>query len=56
MFLRVDEVFELTRGERQADVREMEAALPSAGAHKLLTELYSVLVNDKQCFTSCFMQ
>ena len=56
MFPRVDEVFALTSGERQADGREAEADSHSAGAHQLLTELYSVPVNGKKSFTSHFMQ
>ncbi|PKU37673.1 hypothetical protein llap_12023 [Limosa lapponica baueri] len=45
MFLRGDEVFAFASGERQADVRGVEAESHSAGAHQLLTELYSVPVN-----------
>lgn len=56
MFPRADEVFALTSGESQADVREAEADSHSAGAHQLLTELYSVPVNGKKSFTSRFMQ
>lgn len=56
MFLRVDEVFALASGERQADVREVEADSHSAGARQLLTELYSVTVNGKKSFTRFFMR
>lgn len=55
MFLRVNEEFAIRSGEKQADVREAEFDLHSAGAHQLLTELYSVTVHGKKSFTSCFM-
>lgn len=41
MFLGVDEVFASMRRERQTEV--MDTHPRSAGVHKLLTELYSVI-------------
>lgn len=52
---RVDEMFALTNGERQADVREAQADSRSAGAHQMLTGLYSVPVSGKKSHQS-FLQ
>lgn len=41
MFLGVDEVFASMRRERQTEVMDTHPC--SAGAHQLLTELYSVI-------------
>lgn len=45
MFLNVDEVFSVMRGEKQTEV--MDIHLCSAGAHQSLTDLYSVPGNGK---------
>lgn len=45
MFLSMDEMFAVMRGERQTEV--MDTHPHSAGVHQLLTEFYSVPGNGK---------
>lgn len=54
MLLRVNGIFALTNGERQANVREAEADSRSAGAHQMLTGLYSVPVSGKKTHRSFY--